>query len=94
MKRWSVAETKLKRQKIDFFSDLRYGSIEDIAKKEVEAECRRKRLDIIVKMNIKKGKSSELPDGSKISVRFIRGDGIIILDNWDELDVLLVFPLK
>ncbi|KKP58177.1 MAG: hypothetical protein UR51_C0008G0040 [Candidatus Moranbacteria bacterium GW2011_GWF1_34_10] len=92
MKRGNAVEAKLSSQKLNFVRGLHYDDVERVAKNQIGARERCKRIDIIVKMNIKKDKSFKLPDGIEVLVKSIKPDGIIILDNWDEIDVLLIFP--
>ena len=92
MKRGNATWTKLNSQRFDFVRGLHYDDVERVAKGKMGAEKRRKRIDIIVRMNIKSNKEFELPDGTKVLVKFISPDGLITLDNWDEIDVLLIFP--
>lgn len=92
MKRGNAVQAKLSSQKLNIVRTLHYDDVERVAKSQIGAKERRKRIDIIVKMNIKKGENFELPDGVKIFVKSIKSDGIIILDNLDEIDVLLIFP--
>lgn len=92
MKRGNAVEVKLSSQRMNYVRDLHYGDVDRVAKSQIGAKERRRRIDIIVKMNIKKDKSFELPNGVEVLVRSIKSDGIIILDNWDEIDVLLIYP--
>jgi len=92
MKRGSAVEAKLSSQKLNFVRGLHYDDVERVAKNKIEGEKRRKRLDIIAKMNIRKNKGLEMPGGIKIPFKFIKSDGLIVLDNLDEIDVLLIYP--
>lgn len=68
MKRGNATQTKLNSQKIDFVRGLHYEYVEEVARRKVEEEKRRKRIDIIVKMNIGKGKCFKLPNGAEVFV--------------------------
>lgn len=92
MKRGGAVWTKLKSQRFNYGRGLHYEDVENVAKEKAKEEKRRRRLDIIVRMNIKRDKELELPDGTKVFVKSISPDGLLTLDNWDEIDVLLIFP--
>ncbi|MFZ2153685.1 MAG: hypothetical protein WAV16_00445 [Candidatus Moraniibacteriota bacterium] len=96
MKRGAATQGKLNMQRLNFVRELHYSRVEEVGNEKKRFEIRKRRLDIIVERGIGQNgkKEIQLPNGAVVSFRFIREDGIIILDNWDEIDVLRIFPAK
>ncbi|OGD69153.1 hypothetical protein A3E89_00925 [Candidatus Campbellbacteria bacterium RIFCSPHIGHO2_12_FULL_35_10] len=88
MKRQGTSHNALKKDAANLARESHYARVEQIAKESIGKEKRSKRFDIIFKKGIKKGAEIELSDGSKIIVRLINQDGIIVAENWDEFDPL------
>lgn len=78
----------LKRQKAEFMTELRYAKIDGMSQRMVEDEKRSKRLGVIIDRSIRTGSRIKLSNGLFSCVRFIKPDGLIILENWDEIDPL------
>lgn len=93
MKRKSYAQTKLDAQRRTLALEFRYSCIKQSAEESLANSRRDKRLSIIVKMGIREKGEIDLPGRIKASVRFIKEDGIIVLDSWDSLDPLCLEQL-
>ncbi|AKM84352.1 TPA: hypothetical protein DCZ46_03320 [Candidatus Campbellbacteria bacterium] len=88
MKRQGGSHAAVKAQRANFAREWHYANVENIAKEQIDKEKRSKRFDIIFDKKIKKGEEINLGDGIKALVRSVGSDGIIILENWDEIDPL------
>lgn len=93
MKRKSYAQTRLDAQRRTLALEFRYACIKQSAEESLEKSKRDKRLSIILKMGIMEKGEINLPGKIKASVRFIKENGIIVLDNWDDLDPLCLEQL-
>ncbi|OGD68744.1 hypothetical protein A2996_00785 [Candidatus Campbellbacteria bacterium RIFCSPLOWO2_01_FULL_34_15] len=88
MKRQGGSHGALNAQRANFAREWHYANVERNAKEQIDKEKRSKRFDIIFNKKIKKGEEINLRDGIKALVRSVGSDGIIILENWDEIDPL------
>lgn len=88
MKRQGTSYNALRRDMGNLAREFHYARVEQIARESIDKEKRSKRLNLIFERGIEKGAEIELSDGSKITVRFINQDGIIVAENWDEFDPL------
>jgi hypothetical protein len=85
MKRGQANRDKMKRQIGDFLRDLHYKNVVEVGSNKEEEERRKKRYDIIVRRKFKKGEMLSVGD-KEVRIKLIRRNGIIILENWDEID--------
>ena len=88
MKRQGGSHGALKAQRAHFAREWHYSNVERNAREQVDKEKRSKRFDVIYNKKIKKGEEIDLGEGIKALVRSIGSDGIITLENWDEIDPL------
>jgi hypothetical protein len=88
MKRQGGSHGALKAQKAHFAREWHYANVERNAKEQIDKEKRSKRFDIIFNKKIKKGGEIDLGNDIKVIVRSVGSDGIITLENWDEIDPL------
>lgn len=88
MKRQGGSHDALKAQRANLAREWHYTNVENIAKEKIDKEKRSKRFDVIFNKKIKKGEEIDLGDGIKVLVRSIGSDGIITLENWDQIDPL------
>ncbi|MDD2935589.1 MAG: hypothetical protein PHX25_03940 [Candidatus Pacebacteria bacterium] len=88
MKRQGGSHDALKAQRSNLAREWHYSNIERIAVEQVDKEKRSKRFNIIFNRKIKKGEEIDLGIGIKALVRSVGSDGIITLENRDEIDPL------
>ena len=88
MARQGASQSALNGQRANFAREYHFANVERIAMEQIDKGKRSERFNIIFNKNIKRGEYLDLENGEKVLVRSVGSDGIITLENWDEIDPL------
>jgi len=75
-------------QRIQFYQDLHYQKVVEVGMDKAQQETRKKRIDILLERGIRKGVEVVAHNGEKLPVCAIQMNGMLLLENFDEIDPL------
>ncbi|MFA7319587.1 MAG: hypothetical protein WC022_03275 [Parcubacteria group bacterium] len=88
MKRGCQNRDKVRSQAIQYRQQVHYGRVEEVGRDRQKKEERANRIDILVQKGISKEVGLRMSGGITVPIRQITMQGIIVLDNNDEIDPL------
>ena len=88
MKRGCQNRYKMRSQAIQYRQQIHYERVEEVARDSQKKEERAKRINILVQKGISKKAGIKIPGGITVPIRQITMQGMIVLDNYDEIDPL------